>query len=75
MEATQQIGTVSSFTSLTVDGAARLERESTTLAPPARFSGPVEGRHHSEFEAVGLLIGVLSVLLALAVGLGVTPGS
>jgi predicted lipoprotein len=33
-----------------------------------------ERGHRDDLEALGLLLGVLSILLALAVGLGVTPG-
>lgn len=73
-----------------MDGTRDLTVFTPTLSIPALVSPepdaeallasqPIEevwprGDRRSELEALGLLFGFLSILLALAVGLGVTPG-
>lgn len=75
MDATRHLNRVSSSTLLAVAGAAPLERDGFASAPPPRPLEPVGPgrRRRDEFEALGLLIGVMSALLALAVTVGVAP--
>jgi hypothetical protein len=66
VDATPQLTTVYIPTSpMPADQAA--------LESPIQDIWPTRG-HRDDLEALGLLLGVLSILLALAVGLGVTPG-
>ena len=67
MDATRHLDRASSPTFLVAPGANPLERSDVATALP--------GRRRGELEAVGLLLGVVSILLALVVGLGVVPGN
>ncbi len=66
VDATPQLTTVLTPTSSTTAAQVAFE-------PQAQEVWPKRG-HRDDLEALGLLLGVLSILLALAVGLGVTPG-
>jgi hypothetical protein len=66
VDATPQVQTVFTPTSPMPAGQAALESPIQEVWP--------ERRHRDDLEALGLLLGVLSILLALAVGLGATPG-
>jgi hypothetical protein len=65
MDATPQAQTVFILTSPMPADKAALESSITEPWP--------KRGHRDDLEALGLLLGVLSILLALAVGLGVTP--
>ena len=65
VDATPQVQTVFIPSSPMPAGQAVLES-------PIQEVWPKRG-HRDDLEALGLLLGVLSILLALAVGLGVTP--
>lgn len=76
VDATQNLNRVSIPMSTVQADGAHLERDGFALEPSAQPMEEVwrgSGRR-DELEALGLLLGVLSILLALAVGLGVTPG-
>lgn len=76
MDATRQVNTVFSPTLSEPADAVSLKQDGSTSEPPTRSLDEVwpERSRRDEMEALGLLLGVLSILLALAVGLGVTPG-
>lgn len=74
VDATQNLNTVSAPTlSVSVD-TAYLELDDIASEP---FAQPTEAwaarSRRDDLEALGLILGVLSILLALAVGLGATP--
>lgn len=76
MDTTQGPSRLSSHTLPSPVGVPPLVPENPDMALPDRLLGPDSpGRRRSDLEAVGLLIAVLSVLFALAVGLGVAPGN
>lgn len=76
MDATRHLNRVFRPALLAVASAASLGRNDFASALPPRpleLVGP--GRHRrDELEALGLLVGVMGVLLALAVTVGVAPG-
>jgi hypothetical protein len=65
VDATRHLNTISMPTALAPADAS--------IGQPIDEVWPKRGRR-DELEALGLLLGVLSILLALAIGLGVTPG-
>jgi hypothetical protein len=74
VDATQNLNTVSAPTlSVSVDTAylGLDDIASEPFAQPTQ-AWPARSRR-DELEALGLVLGVLSILLALAVGLGATP--
>jgi hypothetical protein len=76
VDATTNLKTISIPTSLAPTDAALVELDvfaSEASVQPIEEVWPQRGRR-DELEALGLLLGVLSILLALAIGLGVTPG-
>jgi hypothetical protein len=74
VDATQNLSTVSAPTlSVSVD-TAYLELDDIASEPFAQPTQAWSARsRRDELEALGLVLGVLSILLALAVGLGATP--
>jgi hypothetical protein len=76
MDATRHHDSVFTPTPSMPTDAAVLEQDgvaSVASMQPIDEVWPERGRR-DELEALGLLLGVLSILLALAIGLGVTPG-
>jgi hypothetical protein len=76
MDGTRDLNAVFTPTLSMPTDAVSLERDgiaSVASVQAVEEVWPERGRR-DELEALGLLLGVLCILLALAVGLGVTPG-
>jgi hypothetical protein len=76
VDTTQHLNTVFTPTSLAPADAAAIERDGFASESSAQSMEEVWPAHRrrDDLEALGLVLGVLSILLALVVGLGVTPG-